>query len=56
MDNINKIRYILNILFLAGAAATFILYFVAGAGSLFFYTGLAAISCKVFEFILRFML
>ena len=56
MNNIDKIRYILNILFLAGAAATFVIYFVAGAGSLFFYTGLAAISCKMIEFILRFML
>ena len=55
MDTINKIRYILNILFLAGAIITFILYFAASGSTLFLYTGLAALSFKMIEFILRFM-
>lgn len=54
MDTIYKIRYILNILFLVGAVATFILYF-AVSGTLFLYVGTAAMSCKMIEFILRFM-
>lgn len=56
MDNINKIRFILNILFLIGAVATFILYFATGGSTLFMYVGLGAMTCKMIEFILRFML
>ena len=54
VDTINKIRYILNLLFLVAAIATFILYFAA-SGTIFLYTGLAAITFKMIEFILRFM-
>ncbi|MBQ8270067.1 MAG: hypothetical protein IJZ22_02510 [Bacteroidaceae bacterium] len=55
MDTINKARYILNILFLIAAVITFIAYFAASGSSLFLYTGLAAITFKMIEFILRFM-
>ena len=56
MDTINKIRFILNILFLIGALATLILYFTMSGSVLFMYVGVAAMSCKMIEFILRFML
>jgi len=55
VDTINKARYILNILFLAAAAATLIIYIVASGSPLFFYTGVAAITFKMIEFILRFI-
>lgn len=55
MDTIYKIRYVLNVLFLIGAAVTFILYFAAAGSPAFLYVGTAAISCKMMEFILRFM-
>ncbi|MBR5476168.1 MAG: hypothetical protein IKV17_05050 [Bacteroidaceae bacterium] len=54
MNNIYKARYILNILFLAGAVLTLIFYFVASR-ELFFYTGVVTLSIKMIEFILRFI-
>jgi len=56
VNTINKIRTILNILFLIGAVATFILYFTASGSMLFMYVGVAAMSFKMIEFILRFIL
>ncbi|MBQ4063785.1 MAG: hypothetical protein IJC92_05885 [Bacteroidaceae bacterium] len=55
MNTIYKIRYILNVLFLVGAAATIILYFAMSGSSLFLYVGTIAMTCKMIEFILRFM-
>lgn len=53
MRIIDKIRFILNTLFLTATAATVIMY-VADSKS-FFYLGVAALTFKVFEFILRFV-
>lgn len=55
MNTIDKARYILNILFLIGAVVTIALY-AFGGSNLFLYTGLAAITFKMIEFILRFIL
>ena len=55
MRTIDKIRYILNSVFLIGAVVTFIIYFTYGESPEFFYTGLTTLSLKVFEFILRFV-
>lgn len=53
MRTIDKIRYILNALFLVITAATFILWLTDS--SLFLYAGATALTLKVFEFILRFV-
>lgn len=53
MRTIDKIRYILNALFLIATVATIIMW-IADSKS-FFYIGVAALSFKVFEFILRFV-
>lgn len=53
MRTIDKIRYILNALFLIATVATVIMW-VADSKS-FFYIGVTALVCKVFEFILRFI-
>lgn len=53
MRTIDKIRYILNVIFMICAAATLLLYLADS--DLFFYAGATAISLKVFEFILRFV-
>ena len=53
MRLIDKIRFILNILFLLGTVATIIMW-LADSGS-FFYIGFAALTFKIFEFILRFV-
>lgn len=53
MRTIDKIRYILNALFLIATVATIIMW-VADSG-LFFYAGITALTLKVFEFILRFV-
>jgi Ca2+/Na+ antiporter len=55
MRTIDKIRFALNILFLIFTVITFILFLVDGDGDRYFYTGMAALSLKVFEFILRFV-
>lgn len=55
MKQIDKARFILNTLFLAGAVITFIIYFVYGKCPAFMYAGFATLGLKVFEFILRFV-
>ena len=55
MKKIDKIRYILNIAFLIGAAVTVILYFSTDGGKPYYYSGIITISTKVFEYILRFV-
>lgn len=55
MKQANKVRFILNTLFLAGAVITFIIYFVYGKCPAFMYAGFATLGLKVFEFILRFV-
>ena len=57
MDSIDKIRVILNVLFMIGAVASFILYFALGDDkSVFFYVCAASIFVKMMEFVLRFFL
>lgn len=55
MRQINKIRSILNTLFLIGAIVTFIIYFAYGKCPVFLYVGFTTLALKVFEFILRFV-
>ena len=55
MKNTDKIRYILNVLFLVGVVVTIILYIVTDGGKPYFYSGIITLSAKVFEFILRFV-
>lgn len=55
MRQIEKVRSVLNILFLIGAIATFIIYFTYGKSPAFLYTGFTTLALKVFEFILRFV-
>ncbi len=50
----HKLRSILNIIFLVGAVAAVITYFVADDFQLFIYICGAAIFVKVLEFIIRF--
>ena len=57
MNNIDKIRNILNILFMIGAVASIILYFSLGDDkSIFFYVCGAYLFLKMMEFVLRFLL
>ena len=57
MDKIDKIRAILNILFLVGAVASVILYITSGDDkTVFFYVCSASLFVKVLEFIFRFLL
>lgn len=57
MNDIDKIRSILNIIFMIGAVASMILYFVLGDDkSWFYYIAGASIFFKMMEFILRFIL
>lgn len=51
----DKIRYILNTLFLIGVVITMILYFALDNREPFFYAGFITLSIKIFEFILRFV-
>ena len=53
MRTIDKIRQILNILFLVATVVTFIMWLIEN--DIFFYIGIAALTFKVFEFILRFV-
>lgn len=55
MRAVDKIRYILNILFLIGAAVAFILFMLDGNGDSFKYAGMTAMAIKIMEFILRFV-
>ena len=54
--NIDLIRNILNILFMALALAAVITYFVASDFKVFIYVCAAAIFLKLVEFFMRFML
>ncbi|WP_338157927.1 hypothetical protein [uncultured Phocaeicola sp.] len=57
MNNIDKIRNVLNILFMIGAVASIILYFSLGDDkSIFFYVCGASLFLKMMEFVLRFLL
>ena len=51
---VDKIRFILNTIFLIGAVITVILYLTLDNREPFFYVGFTTISIKVAEFILRF--
>ncbi len=53
MRTIDKIRYILNVLFLVSTVATFIMWVTDC--NMFFYAGITALTLKVLEFILRFV-
>ena len=53
MRTVDKIRYILNIIFLVATVATLILWIADS--DIFFYTGFTALTLKVFEFLLRFV-
>ena len=55
MKTIDKIRFILNIMFLAGTVITVILYITTDSREPFFYAGIISLSLKVLEFILRFV-
>lgn len=56
MNSIDKIRYILNTLFLIGTAVTIILYFAVDNREPFFYAGITSLTLKMAEFILRFII
>ncbi|MBR5477211.1 MAG: hypothetical protein IKV19_02060 [Bacteroidaceae bacterium] len=55
MRTVDKIRYILNVLFLIGAAVTFVMFLVDGQGNGFVIAGMTAMALKIMEFILRFV-
>lgn len=55
MRSVDKVRYILNVLFLIGAAATFVLFLLDGDGNTFKIAGVTAMAFKIMEFILRFV-
>ena len=55
MRAVDKIRYILNVLFLIGAAVTFVLFMFNGDGNAFKFAGVVALTFKIMEFILRFV-
>lgn len=57
MNNIDRIRTILNVLFLIGAVASFILYFTVGDDkTVFFYVCGGALFVKMMEYVFRFLL
>ncbi len=53
MRTVDKIRYILNVIFLITTVLTVILWITDS--DLFFYAGATALTLKIFEFILRFV-
>ena len=55
MRTVDRIRYILNVLFLIGAAVTFILFILDGDDNSFKFAGMTALTFKIIEFILRFV-
>ena len=55
MRTVDKVRYILNVLFLIGAAVTFILFMFDKNGAEFKIAGMSAMTLKLMEFILRFV-
>lgn len=52
--NPDKIRSILNTLFLIGALATILVYFLVEDKTWFFYIGAGAMFVKIAEFFIRF--
>lgn len=57
MDSIDRIRTILNVIFLIGAAASFILYFTVGDDkTVFFYVCGGSLFVKMMEYVFRFLL
>ncbi len=57
MDNIDRIRVVLNVIFMIGAVASFILYFALGDDkTIFFYVCGASLFIKMMEFVFRFFL
>ncbi len=57
MNNIDRIRAVLNILFLIGTVVSVILYITSGDDkTLFFYVCSASLFIKIMEFVLRFLL
>lgn len=57
MDNHDRIRTILNVLFLIGTVVSVILYFTSGDDkTLFFYVCSASLFVKMMEFVFRFLL
>ena len=55
MRKVDKARQILNILFIIGAVATFIIYMTSGKCPTFMYVGFSTLAINIFEFILRFV-
>ena len=55
MRAVDKIRHILNVLFLIGAAVTFVMFLIDGQGNGFVFAGMTAMALKIMEFILRFV-
>lgn len=55
MRAVDKTRYILNVLFLIGAAVTFVLFLIDSDGYGFKIAGATALTFKIMEFILRFV-
>ena len=55
MRKVDKIRQILNILFLAGALLTFILWAADSHGMAFKITGFTSLGIKAIDFLLRFI-
>lgn len=53
MRTIDKIRYMLNALFLVSTAVTVIMWLADS--NIFLYAGITALTLKIFEFILRFV-
>ncbi|MCI5744000.1 hypothetical protein [Phocaeicola faecicola] len=57
MDSIDRIRTVLNVIFLIGAAASFILYFTVGDDkTVFFYVCGGSLFVKMMEYVFRFLL
>lgn len=57
MDSIDRIRTVLNVIFLIGAAASFILYFTVGDDkTVFFYVCGGSLFIKMMEYVFRFLL
>lgn len=57
MDQIDRIRTVLNVLFMIGAFISVILYFTVGDDkTLFFYVCSASLFLKMMEFVFRFFI
>lgn len=55
MRAVDKIRYILNVLFLIGAVVTLVLFIIDDGSYGFKIAGMTALTFKIMEFILRFV-